>query len=100
MTDEEKAILLNMTQRLAGIEEAARTSRNGERELLIRIDERVGQIKNTDIPAVHARLDKLNNFKDKIETQVTRNSTLIKVIMGVIGLGGAATGITKLTPMW
>ena len=99
MTKDEKTILLNLNQRLAGLEESAIKARNGDRELLIRIDERVGQIKDTDIPAIHTRLDKLNNFKSQIEKQVIRNTATIAILLTLtIAVGTAA--VTNFAGVW
>ena len=99
MTDEEKTILLNLTRRLAGIEEATLKSQNGDRELLVRIDERVGQMREVDIPQIHTRLDTLNNFKSKVEKQVTRNTATIAILLAMtIAVGTAA--VTNFAGVW
>jgi len=112
--------LTGIAQRLAGIEAAAILAKeaaskaeaasvkamNGGRELLIRIDEQVKQLRKTDVPHIHTRLDALNGFKSSVERQVAsvekqvvRNTTTIKLLLALaIAVGTAA--ITNFAGAW
>ena len=105
--------LTSIAQRLAGIEAAAILAKeaasraeeasvkgmNGGRELLIRIDEQVKQLRNTDVPQIHTRLDILNGFKSSVEQQIARNTTKIKLLLALIIAVGTAA-ITNFEGVW
>ena len=69
-------------------------------ELLVRIDERVQNLTNNDIPEIKEHLGKIDCGMSNQSTRLTRNETTIKYLLYGGGGTGVAAAIAKLLGLY